>query len=386
MKGCLTGIRVLELARYQAGPRAGMLMSDMGAEVIKVEKVGGEETRQHGPLVNGTSVYFTAYNRGKKSITLNMRSAKGKELFRELVKCSDVVLENFRPGVIARMGFGYDVLKRIKRDIILTSVSGFGQYGPYRDRPAFDPLGQAMSGLMDVTGLAEGHPILTGSPIVDRVTSLHACIGTLGALLHRNRTGEGQVVDVSLLDTGITLTEIPISHYLGTGAEPEDYYRSVYKARDGYVVISVASRELWSRMFKAMGRSDLAEDSRYLGLSVSEDAGKERLAMVREWVASRPVTEVTETLVRADVPVGPVQTVAQMARDPHLSEREMLVEVANEDETGTIMAPGLSIKFSETKGNVGKVPAPGEHNQEILGGILGLGARELEALKQEGAI
>ena len=210
MAGCLTGVRVLELARYQAGPRAGMLMSDMGAEVIKVEKVGGEETRVHAPLVNGTSVYFTVYNRGKKSITLNMRSSKGKEIFADLVKTADVVLENFRPGVIAKMGFSYDVLRSIKEDIILTSVSGFGQYGPYRDRPAFDPIGQAMSGLMEITGIHEGHPILTGSPIIDRITSLHACIGTLGAIIHRNATGEGQVIDVSLLDTGVTLTEIPI--------------------------------------------------------------------------------------------------------------------------------------------------------------------------------
>ena len=386
MKGCLTGIRVLELARYQAGPRAGMLMSDMGAEVIKVEKVGGEETRQQGPFVNGTSVYFTVYNRGKKSITLNMRSEKGKELFRELVKSADVVLENFRPGVISRMGFAYETLKQIKPDIILTSVSGFGQYGPYRDRPAFDPIGQAMSGLMNVTGLREGHPILTGSPVIDRVTSLHACIGTLGALLHRQMTGEGQVVDVSLLDSGITLTEIPISHYLGTGAGPRDYFNSVFEARDGHVIISVTSKELWSRLFRATGHSDLAEDPEYLGFSVTAEREKERLALVREWVASRPVAEITETMVEADVPVGPVQTIPQIAQDPHLAERQMLVEVANEDSSGTLMAPGLTVKFSQTKGEVGKVPAPGEHNDGILGGLLGLSQDELAGLKSAGVI
>ena len=356
MKGCLTGVRVLELARYQAGPRAGLLMSDMGAEVIKVEKVGGEETRQQTPFVNGTSVYFTAYNRGKKSITLNMRSEKGKDIFRELVKDADVVLENFRPGVIARMGFDHETLKEIKPDIILTSVSGFGQYGPYRDRPAFDPLGQAMSGLMDVTGIPEGHPVLTGSSIIDRVTSLHACIGTLGALIHRNATGQGQIVEVSLLDSGITLTEIPISHYLGTGSDPEEYFNSLFQTKDGYVVVLATSKELWSRLFTAMGRSDLAEDPTYLGFSVSSDIHEERLSLLRQWVASQSVEEVTETLVKADVPVGPVNTIAQAARDPHLKEREMLVEVPNEDDSGSIMAPGLTIKFSETKGSVGKVP------------------------------
>ena len=390
MKGCLAGIRVLELARYQAGPRAGMLMSDMGAEVIKVEKVGGEDTREQGPFVNGTSVYFTVYNRGKKSITLNMRSEKGKDIFKELVKDADVVLENFRPGVMAKMGFDYESLKEIKPDIILTSVSGFGQYGPYRDRPAFDPLGQAMSGLMSVTGIPEGHPVLTGSSIIDRVTSLHACIGTLGALIHRNATGQGQIVEVSLLDSGITLTEIPISHYLGTGADPDEYFRSIfqtdYQAKDGRVVIMATSNQLWSRLFTAIGRSDLAEDPAYLGFSVSQEVHDERLSLLKQWVASQTVEEATRILVKADVPVGPVNTIAQAADDPHLREREMMVEVPNQDGSGPIMAPGLTIKFSETKGSVGKVPAPGEHNKEILGSILGRSDAELEKLKREGVI
>lgn len=386
MAGCLTGIRVLELARYQAGPRAGLLMSDMGAEVIKVEKVGGEETRVHTPLVNGTSVYFTVYNRGKKSITLNMRSQEGKEIFADLVKTADVVLENFRPGVIAKMGFSYDVLKSLKEDIILTSVSGFGQYGPYRDRPAFDPIGQAMSGLMDITGIHEGHPILTGSPIIDRITSLHACIGTLGAIIHRNATGEGQVIDVSLLDTGVTLTEIPISHHLGTGAEPQDYYGSVYKAKDGYVTIPAASRTIWTRVFIAMGRHELAEDPEILGNGSSDEAKDRRLDILREWVAGTSVAEVTEKLVAAEVPVGPVQTVPEMARDPHLKAREMMVEVPTEDGKGKIMAPGLTIKFSKTMGTVRKVPAAGEHTREILGGILNFSDEKLEELRAEGVI
>ncbi|MFQ5934738.1 MAG: CoA transferase, partial [Dehalococcoidia bacterium] len=228
--------------------------------------------------------------------------------------------------------------------------------------------------------------ILTGSPIIDRITSLHACIGTLGALIHRNVTGEGQVVDVSLLDTGVTLMEIPISHHLGTGADPEDYYGGVYKAKDGYVIISVGSRALWARLFKGMGRPDLAEDPQYLRGSVSKEAQEKRLTLLREWTASRPVAEITETLVEAEVPVGPVQTVAQMARDPHLREREMMVEVPNEDGSGTIMAPGLSIKFSKTKGSVGKVPAPGEHNREILGDLLEFGDEKLGELRAEGVI
>ncbi|MGA8381181.1 MAG: CoA transferase, partial [Stellaceae bacterium] len=219
MGGALDGIRVLELARYQAGPRGGMILSDLGAEVIKIEKLGGEETRQSPPLVRGQSVYFSVYNRGKKSLCLDLRAERGKEVFAALVKTADIVLQNFRPGVMDKMGFGYERLCQLKPDIILGSVSGFGQYGPYRDRPAFDPLGQAMSGLMHLTGSPIGQPLGTASSIVDRYTSLHATIGMLAALHHRDRTGEGQVVDVCLMDSALTMVEIPTSYYLATGEE-----------------------------------------------------------------------------------------------------------------------------------------------------------------------
>ena len=195
MSFALDGVRVLELARFQAGPRGGMILSDLGAEVIKIEPPGGEETRQHPPMVRGQSVYFTVYNRGKKSVCLDMRSVRGKEVFAALVKKSDIVLENFRPGVMRAMGFDYERLRALNPGIILVSVSGFGQYGPYTDRPAFDPLGQAMSGLMTLTGQPIGQPLGTASSVVDRYTALHATIGTLAALRHRERTGEGQVVD-----------------------------------------------------------------------------------------------------------------------------------------------------------------------------------------------
>src|SRR5918996_5716235 len=188
MAGCLDGIRVLELARYQAGPRGGMILSDLGAEVIKLEKPGGEETRHSPPMVKGQSVYFSVYNRGKKSICLDMRRPEGKQVLAALVPKADIVLENFRPGVMAARGFAYEQLRELNPGIILVSVSGFGQYGPYRDRPAFDSLGQAMGGLMALTGQPEGHPVGTASSVVDRYTALHATIGALAALRHRERT------------------------------------------------------------------------------------------------------------------------------------------------------------------------------------------------------
>src|SRR5579875_1627807 len=244
MGGCLDGVRVLELACYQAGPRGGMILSDLGAEVIKIEKPGGEETRRAGPLVRGQSVYFAVYNRGKKSLCLDLRQQRGREIFAALVKKADIVLQNFRPGVMDRMGFGYDRLRALKEDIILCSVSGFGQYGPYRDRPAFDPLGQAMSGLMSLTGKPVGMPLGTASSIVDRYTALHATIGMLAALRHRDRTGEGQQIDVCLLDSALTMVEIPTSYYLATGEEGGEGGRPPYRARAGCASPPATTRRL----------------------------------------------------------------------------------------------------------------------------------------------
>src|SRR6185503_6895734 len=256
--GALEGIRVLELARFQAGPRGGMILSDLGAEVIKIEPFGGEETRRHPPMVRGQSVYFTVYNRGKKSICLDLRSEVGKDVFAALVKKSDVVLENFRPGVMRAMGFDYDRLRALNPGIVLVSVSGFGQYGPYTERPAFDPLGQAMSGLMTLTGQPVGQPLGTASSVVDRYTALHATIGALAALRHRDRTGEGQLVDVCLLDSALTMVEIPTSYYLATGEEGGEGGRPPYRAKDGHVVISAAGREMAVRLAQLVsgGTSD----------------------------------------------------------------------------------------------------------------------------------
>ena len=258
MGGALDGIRVLELARYQAGPRGGMILSDLGAEVIKIEKLGGEETRKSEPVVRGQSVYFTVYNRGKKSLCLDMRTERGKEIFAALVPTADIVLQNFRPGVMEKMGFGYDRLRQLKPDIILCSVSGFGQYGPYRDRPAFDPLGQAMSGLMSLTGKPVGQPLGAATSLVDRYTSLHATIGMLAALRHRDRTGEGQVVDCCLLDSGFTMVEIPLSYYLATGQEGGEGGRPPYKCKDGYVVISASGRAMATRLIQIATGDDNA--------------------------------------------------------------------------------------------------------------------------------
>src|SRR5437773_8070565 len=294
--GCLDGVRVLELARFQAGPRGGMILSDLGAEVIKIEPPGGEETRKHPPMVRGQSVYFTVYNRGKKSVCLDMRSPAGKEVFAALVKKSEVVLENFRPGVMRAMGFDYDRLRALNPGIILVSVSGFGQYGPYTDRPAFDPLGQAMSGLMTLTGQPVGQPLGTASSVVDRYTALHATIGALAALRHRDRTGEGQVVDVCLLDSALTMVEIPTSYYLATGAEGGEGGRPPYRARDGWVVISAAGREMAGRLMRIVGAE--ADEAPMPGASGADPRKK----LVDAWCNEHTVEEICAILAKEQIP------------------------------------------------------------------------------------
>lgn len=377
----LDGVRVLELARYQAGPRGGMIMSDLGAEVIKIERLGGEETRKNPPVVRGQSIYFSVYNRGKKSLCLDMRSERGKLIFADLVKTADIVLENFRPGTMAAMGFGYDQLRALNSRIILVSVSGFGQSGPYRDRPAFDPLGQAMSGLMSLTGQPVGKPLGTASSVVDRYTALHATIGALAALRHRDRTGEGQVVDVCLLDSALTMVEIPTSYYLATGEEGGEAGRPPYRTSDGWVVISATGRDMASRLTELVSGGAAASE----GGPFNSSLGGDRRKMLDDWCAPRTTDEVVNALLGIGVPVAPVKTIPEVANDPHLWAREMLVKMPD-PVAGELYVPGVTVKMSATPGKIGPVPTPGQHTNEVLTGLLGYDAAMLSQLRQQNVI
>jgi CoA:oxalate CoA-transferase len=377
MTQSLEGVRVLELARYQAGPRGGMIMSDLGAEVIKIERIGGEETRKHPPMVRGQSVYFSVYNRGKQSLCLDLRDPRGKEVFAALVKTADIVLENFRPGTMKAMGFDYDALRAIKPDIILVSVSGFGQYGPYTDRPAFDPLGQAMSGLMTLTGQPVGQPLGTATSLVDRYTALHATIGALAALRHRDRTGEGQLVDCCLLDSALTMVEIPTSYYLATGEEGGEGGRPPYRAKDGWVVISAAGREMAERLMALVSDGAQAKEAELL---TGGQGRSEARRAVEAWCAGRSVETICQALMEAGVPVAPVRTIPQVAQDPHTWEREMMVKM-EDPVAGEMYLPGVTVKMSRTPGRVGPVPTPGQHTDDVLRRLLGYDADRLAALR-----
>ena len=358
-----------------------MILSDLGAEVIKIERLGGEETRRHAPMVRGQSIYFTVYNRGKKSLCLDLRNPRGKEIFSALVKTADIVLENFRPGTMKAMGFEYEKLRALNSGIILVSVSGFGQYGPYTDRPAFDPLGQAMSGLMSLTGKPVGQPLGTASSVVDRYTALHATIGALAALRHRDRTGEGQLVDVCLLDSALTMVEIPTSYYLATGEEGGEGGRPPYRAKDGYVVISAAGREMAARLVQLVSGDTFSEGE---PITAGQGSGDVRQAL-EAWCAARPVETICSALMKIGVPVAPVRTIPEVAKDPHLWEREMLVKM-EDAVAGELYVPGVTVKMSKTPGHAGPVPTPGQHTDEILGRLLGYDRDTLGGLRQAGVI
>ena len=259
----LSGIRVIDLGRHQAGPRCAQVLARLGAEVIKVERLGGEETRYHGPWVRKQSAYWVQYNSGKKSLSMDLRKEEGKEALRKLVKISDVILQNFRPGTIEKMGFGYDVLKELNPRIIMVNVSAYGQFGPYREQIGYDPIGQTMSGIAMVTGEEGMPPIRAGVPIIDRTTALHAAIGTLAALQERERSGEGQCIDVCLADTGYSYTEIPVTAYHGAGVEPRRGESAAppsgtYPCKDGWVLISAGDQHHWHRVCNALGQTGVA--------------------------------------------------------------------------------------------------------------------------------
>ena len=383
----LEGIRMLDLGRYQAGPRCALMFARLGAEVIKIEALTGDESRSNGPMVRGQSAYWVQYNSGKKSLAINLRTDQGKEVLRDLVKVSDILLQNFRPGTIEKMGFGYEVLKGLNPRIIMINVSAYGQYGPYRDRVGFDPIGQALGGMMSMTGFADGPPIRTSFPLIDRITALHATIGALAALREREISGEGQAIETSLADTGFTTNEIPISAFLGDGIVSERDgngfgLNNAYQTSDGWAYIASNNDAMWKRVCEAMDRPDWQADERFATRAGRTEHGPELEGELAQWFGARSTKEAVDYLSSFSVPCAPVNTVEEAAIDPHLSEREIMVEVPD-PQAGTIHVTGKMVKFSRTPMVVGSAPIIGEHTDDILRQTLGYSDEKIRALQDE---
>ena len=386
----LEGIRMLDLGRYHAAPRCGLMFARMGAEVIKIESLRGDESREGGPRVRGQSAYWVQYNSGKKSLAIDLRTEGGKEILRDLVKVSDVLLQNFRPGTIDVMGFGYDVLKGLNPKIVMINVSAYGQDGPYRERVGFDQIGQALGGLMSLTGFPDGPPIYTSFPLIDRITSLHATIGALAALREREISGVGQAIDVSLADTGFTTNEIPISAYLGAGivqkrrgngAGPSNSYQTA----DGWVYIVAQNDHMFKRLCEAFEKPEWLEDPRFATLVARTENMAELESELADWFGARTTEDAVNYLSSFSIPCAPINDVAQAANEPQLHEREILMEVPD-PVAGSMYVAGKMIKFSRTPMVVGSAPLVGEHTENVLGDILGYPQDKIQALQDQDVV
>ncbi|MEX3715346.1 CaiB/BaiF CoA-transferase family protein [Cytobacillus horneckiae] len=376
MSRALEGVRIIDASRVLAGPFCTMILGDLGAEVIKIEHhQSGDETRGWGPpFVNGESAYYLCANRNKKSMTLNLKSEEGKEIFKALAKDSDVVVQNFKTGTLEKMGLGYEELRRINEGIIVASITGFGNNGPYKDLPGYDYIIQAMSGLMSITGEKEGGPMKVGVAIADVLTALYTCIGILSAIHQRHATGEGQELDISLMDCQIASLINVASNYLVGGIEPSRLGNEhpniapyqVFSASDGDLVVAVGNDQQFKRFAQVAGMPELAEDSRFKENRLRVEHRAELIPICESLLKQRSKNEWKKVLDDAGIPNGPINSISEMFNDPHVEAREMIMKVDHPLIEGLQLA-GSPIKLSKSPVKVRQSPPLyGEHTGEIL--------------------
>lgn len=388
----LAGIRVLDMSRFIAGPLCAQYLGDMGAEVIKLERPGGEDARRLGPFVNGESLYVMTYNRNKLGITLNTRSPLALPVLEALLAECDVLVENYRPGTLAQTGLGYDRLREINPRLVVTSLSGFGQDGPMAGRALFDAIAQAMSGLMSRTGRPEDPPTLAGTFIADYLTGIYGALGTVTALLRRTMTGEGQLVDVASLDALFSCLGTAPSASLNLGEEPArtgardplSGPANLFQTTDGWIYLHAGTDALFRRLCAAMGRPELADQwpaiaDRMADIEAVED-------VVAGWVGTMATDDAAECLETAGVPVGPVLSVADAVRLPQLQARDMVVPTPHTT-AGDVALPGIPVKLSDSPGQVRRgAPTVGEHNGHVYRELLGMSDSAVAQLHAEGVI
>jgi formyl-CoA transferase len=394
--GALDGIRILDLTRVLAGPYCTMFLGDLGAEVVKVEQPGvGDDTRGWGPpFAGGESAYFLCVNRNKKSVTVDLKSKEGVALLRRLAGCADVLIENFRPGTMERLGLGEKALRAANPRLIYASLSGFGADGPMSDAPGYDLIVQAWGGLMSITGQPDGEPTKVGVAIIDLVAGLMLGKSIAAALFAREKTGVGQKIDTSLLEAEVACLINVGSNYLVEGSIPRRWsnahpsivpYQS-FKTANGYLVIGVASEGIWRRFCEVIGRADWADDPRFAKNATRVENRGTLVAAIAEIFQGRETDAWLKHLNEAGVPCAPVQTVDQVFKAPQVLHREMLVEVEHPT-AGTVPMAGIPVKFSATPASV-RLPPPllGQHAEEVLESWLGMNDKEISELKRKTVI
>ena len=392
MAGPLNGIRILDLTQVLFGPFATMLLSDLGAEVIKIERPGvGDIARGNGPLVREVSTYFLSLNRGKKSVALNLATQRGVEVFLGLVKNADILVENFTPGTMEKLNLSYEKVKEHNPKIIYVAGSGFGQHGPYAEKPAFDVIIQAMGGIMSITGEEGGPPVRPGASYGDIAAGLFLCIATLAALQERNVSGEGQFIDISMLDCQLTVLENAFVRYLNTGEIPRALGTrhpviapfQAFETRDGYVAVALRGgiKDQWPLFCAAIDRVDIIDDPRFEDGWLRTINYKEMEPILTDAMKNKTTREWIDELEKVGIPCGPVNSIDQIANDPHTAARNMIVEV-NHPEAGTFKVVNTPFKFSRTPGMVERFsPDLGEHTRDVLKQLLGMTPEEISALE-----
>lgn len=387
----LDGITVLDLTRVVAGPYGGSILGDFGANVIKIEvPVKGDDARGYGPYRNGESMYYANLNRNKKGITLNLKSEEGKEIFKKLVRKADVVIENYRPGVMDKLGLGYEVLRQINPGLIYGSVSGFGSYGPYSQRPGYDIISQGMGGLMSVTGAEGGEPTRSGNAMGDMLGGMNMVMGILLALYARTKTGKGQRVDISLVDSVVASLENAYVRYFDSQKIPKrtgNTYASIapydtYHAKDGFVVIACGNQKLYEKLcIEVLDMPWMITDERFLTVPLRVKNNKIQKKHIEEWTMQHTVVEVVEIVLGKGIPAGPIYNVQQITEDDHIAgAREMFVEV-NHPVIGPMKVNGNPIKLMDMMPRI-NYPAPtlGQDNESILKDMVGITDEEYQEL------
>jgi crotonobetainyl-CoA:carnitine CoA-transferase CaiB-like acyl-CoA transferase len=392
----LQDITVLDLSKVLAGPYCGGMLADFGANVIKIEPpVKGEDARGYGPHKNGESLYYANLNRGKKGITLNLKTLEAKEIFKKLVKDADVVIENYRPGTMDKFGLGYEELKKINPRLIYGVITGFGKTGPYASRPGYDIISQAMGGLMSITGQEGNPPTRAGSAMADVLGGMNLCIGILAAIHARELTGKGQYIDIALTDSVIASLEQAWQRFFVSGNLPTRHGNSYdaiapydsFKAKDGYVVIGCGNQKLFEIFCKELlQRPELIEDGRFLNVPLRVKNNKEFKVYVEEWLSGVNVDEAVKLVLSKGIPAGPILDLRQISEDEHFCNYRKVFTEVNHPVAGTIKLNSNPIHLSETKVKIqGPSPSLGQHNEEVLLG-LGYSEEDISYFSEKGII
>lgn len=395
MSGPLSGLRILDLTRVLAGPYTTMILADLGAEVIKIEQPGiGDESRNFGPFKNGFSLYFMSINRGKKSITLNLKSDRGKQVFKDLLRQCDILIENYRPGTMRKLGLDYETLSGEFPSLIYAACSGFGQTGPLSEQGAYDMIIQGMGGIISITGEPDKPPVRVGTSISDISAALFTTIGILSALHHRNQTGNGQMVDVAMLDSLVAILENAIVRYFATDEIPQPLGTrhpvitpfEAYESSDGYIIIAIGNDSLWEKFCRHVGYEELISDDRFCTNADRTENYSDLYPIISNIMGLQTTDEWIESLGTIGVPCGPINSIDEVVNQEQVKAREMITKVVHQL-TGIVEIPGVPIKLSDTPGSVDK-PAPslGEHTEEILKNFLDYNAEDIEMLKRENVI